>query len=57
VSIYAMFSLETCETCSAPLCRECGEHPVRVERDVYPGWPEGGWQCDCGWALGDLQAG
>ncbi len=54
VSVYALLGLSSCESCAAPLCRECGGHPHRVDR-VQPGWSVGGWRCECGWALADME--
>jgi ribosomal protein L37E len=36
-----------------PYCRDCGRPTFRVERDIRPGWPQGGFVCICGWAITD----
>lgn len=45
--------LDVCICCCYPFCRECGGHTERVKANLRPGWREGGWTCECGWALTD----
>lgn len=51
--VMGMFGLELCEFCGLPFCRECGSHTraaAVIERDGDV-WENGGYECECGWAV------
>lgn len=51
-TVFEAFGLRVCESCGAPYCRECGSHSVAVASLASFGWPEAGFECSCGWAIG-----